>query len=109
MCNEAGTTLRQSTATLESNPYALVTAIIGVIGKSNLDALAMTIIEDIGDMDGTLGSDQKDGDQFKRWLTRKILERHQKYRDDIPNMTPTDFKDFTKRFEAFFRNRCWKW
>jgi len=80
----AGAALRQSATTLESDPDALATAIIGAIG----------------DMDGALGPDQKGGVQFKRWLTRESPERRQKYRDEILNTTPADFKDFAERLEA---------
>jgi len=62
--------------------------------EKDSDALATAIIGAIGDMDGALSADQKGSVQFKRWLARETPEQRQKYRDEILNTKPSDFKDF---------------
>ena len=80
----ASDALMQSAADMENDPDALATAIIGAIG----------------DMDGALSPDQKGSVQFKRWLVRESPEQRQKYRDEILNAKPSDFKEFAERLKA---------
>jgi len=68
--------------------------------ESDKDALATAIIGAIGDMDGALSPDQKGSLQFKRWLANESPEQRQKYRDEILNTKPADFKDFGERLKA---------
>lgn len=82
--DRASEALLSSAADLENDPDALATAIIGAIG----------------DMDGALSPDQKGGLQFKRWLTRESPAQRQKFRDEILNAKPSDFKDFAERLKA---------
>jgi Zn-dependent M16 (insulinase) family peptidase len=69
---------------MESNPEALATAIIGAIG----------------DMDGALSPDQKGSVAFRRWLIRESPEQRQKYRDQVLNTKPEDFRDFAERLKS---------
>ena len=80
----ASKALLQSAADLENDPDALATAIIGAIG----------------DMDGALSPDQKGSVQFKRWLINESHEQRQKYRDEVLNTKPSDFKEFAERLSA---------
>jgi len=80
----ASEALLESAAVLESDPEALATAIIGAIG----------------DMDGALSPDQKGSLQFKRWLAGESPEQRQKYRDQVLNTKPSDFKEFAERLKA---------
>ena len=80
----ASDALMQSAADMENDPDALATAISGAIG----------------DMDGALSPDQKGSVQFKRWLVRESPEQRQKYRDEILNAKPSDFKEFAERLKA---------
>jgi len=80
----ASKALMTSASDLENDPDALATAIIGAIG----------------DMDGALGPDQKGSLQFSRWLARETPEQRQKFRDEILNTKPSDFKDFAERLQA---------
>jgi len=80
----ASDALMQSAADMENDPDALATAIIGAIG----------------DMDGALSPDQKGSVQFKRWLARETPEQRQKYRDEVLNTKPSDFKEFAERLMA---------
>lgn len=66
---------------LEKDPEALATAIIGTVG----------------DLDGALSPDQKGWTSFERWLVRESPEYRQKYRDEILNTKPDDFRAFAKR------------
>lgn len=77
----ASKALMASANELESDPEALATAIIGAIG----------------DMDGALGPDQKGSLQFRRWLVRESPEQRQRFRDQVLNTKPSDFKDFAER------------
>jgi Zn-dependent M16 (insulinase) family peptidase len=65
--------------------------------ENNPDALATAIIGAIGDMDGV---DQKGSAAFRRWLIRESPEQRQKYRDQVLNTKPEDFKDFAERLKA---------
>jgi presequence protease len=66
---------------LENDPDALTTAIIGTIG----------------DMDGALSPDQKGYTAFQHWLINESPAYRQKYRDEILNTKPSDFRDFAER------------
>jgi len=68
--------------------------------ENDKDALATAIIGAIGDMDGALGPDQKGSVQFNRWLVRESPEQRQKFRDQVLNTKPSDFKDFAERLQA---------
>jgi Zn-dependent M16 (insulinase) family peptidase len=66
---------------LEKDPEALATAIIGAVG----------------DMDGALSADQKGWTAFNRWMIREAAEDRQKFRDEVLNTKPSDFRDFAER------------
>ena len=51
-------------------------------------------------MDGALSPDQKGSTQFKRWLVRESPEQRQKFRDEVLNTKPSDFKEFAERLKA---------
>ncbi|KAL3782823.1 hypothetical protein ACHAW5_000095 [Stephanodiscus triporus] len=68
--------------------------------ETDPDALATAIIGAIGDMDGALSPNQKGSLQFKRWLTRESPEQRQKFRDEVLNTKPSDFKEFAERLKA---------
>merc|ERR1711906_96707 len=80
----ASAALMKSAEDLENDPDALATAIIGAVG----------------DMDGALSADQKGSVQFKRWLTRESPEQRQKFRDEVLNTKPSDFKEVAERLMA---------
>lgn len=66
---------------LEKNPEALETAIIGAVGE----------------MDNALSPDQKGWTALVQWLTRSSAENRQKFRDEVLETTPQDFRDFAER------------
>lgn len=66
---------------LENDPDALTTAIIGTIG----------------DMDGALSPDQKGYVAFQHWLINESPAYRQKFRDEVLNTKPSDFRDFAER------------
>jgi len=68
--------------------------------ENDADALATAIIGAVGDMDGALSADQKGSVQFKRWLTRESPEQRQKFRDEVLNTKPSDFKEVAERLMA---------
>lgn len=68
---------------LENDPEALATAIIGTIG----------------DLDGALSPDQKGSTQFQRWLINESPEHRQRIRDEILATKPSDFRDFAQRLK----------
>ena len=80
----AADALLASAEDMENNPDALTTAIIGAIA----------------DMDGALSPDQKGSVQFKRWIARESPEQRQRYRDEVLNTKPADFKAFADRLKA---------
>merc|ERR1712216_372511 len=86
----ASAALAQSAKDMENDPDALATAIIGAIG----------------DMDGALSPDQKGSLQFKRWLVRESPEQRQKFRDQVLNTKPADFKEFAERLSALKDPSC---
>jgi presequence protease len=63
------------------------------------EALATAIIGTIGDMDGALSPDQKGYTAFQRWLINESPEYRQKYRDEVINTKPADFRDFAERLK----------
>lgn len=63
------------------------------------DLLATAIIGTIGDMDSALSVDQKGYTAFQRWLIRESPEYRQKYRDEVLNTKPSDFRDFAERLK----------
>ena len=69
--------------TLENDPEALATAIIGTIG----------------DMDGALSPDQKGSTQFQRWLINESPEHRQRIRDEILATKPSGFREFAERLK----------
>lgn len=68
---------------LENDPDALTTAIIGAIG----------------DMDGALSPDQKGYTAFQQWIANESAEFRQKFRDEVLNTKPSDFRDFAERLQ----------
>jgi len=62
--------------------------------------LATAIIGAFGDMDGALSPDQKGNIAMNRWLARETPEVRQKFRDEVFNTKPEDFKDFALRLKA---------
>jgi len=67
--------------------------------EADPDALATAIIGAIGDMDGALQPDQKGSTAFQRWLINESPEYRQKYRDEVLNTTPEDFREFAQRLK----------
>lgn len=65
--------------------------------ENDPDALAAAIIGTIGDIDGALSPDQKGYTAFQRWLINESPEYRQKYRDEILQTKPNDFRDFAER------------
>ena len=83
--DKAGDALIAAADELEKNPDALATAIIGAIG----------------DMDGALMPDQKGFTAYRRWLANESPEARQKFRDEILNTKPEDFRAFGERLKNF--------
>jgi Zn-dependent M16 (insulinase) family peptidase len=63
------------------------------------DALETAIIGAIGDMDGALSPDQKGFTSFQRWLINESPEYRQRFRDEILNTKPSDFREFAMRLQ----------
>jgi presequence protease len=80
----AADALLEAADALEQDPEALATAIIGTIG----------------DMDSALSPDQKGYSAFQRWMINESAEYRQKYRDEILNTKPSDFREFAERLKA---------
>lgn len=68
--------------------------------KDDHDALSQAIIGTIGDMDGSLSPDQKGYTSMQRWLVNESAEYRQKYRNQILDTKPEDFKTFGERLKA---------
>jgi hypothetical protein len=68
--------------------------------ENDPDALAQAIIGAIGDMDGSLGPDQKGAAAMSRWLINESAEYRQKNRDQILDTKAEDFKAFGERLKA---------
>lgn len=81
--DEAADALLEAAEAMESDPDILETAIIGTIG----------------DMDGAMSPQQKGGTAFQRWLVNESPEYRQKFRDEVLNTKPSDFKDFANRLK----------
>jgi len=79
----AADALMEAADALEADPQALATAIIGTVG----------------DMDGALSPDQKGFTAFQRWLINESPEFRQRYRDEVINTKPEDFRDFARRLK----------
>ena len=67
--------------------------------ENDPDALATAIIGTIGDMDGALSPDQKGNTAMTRWLVNESAEYRQKYREEVLNTKPSDFKEFAERLK----------
>jgi Zn-dependent M16 (insulinase) family peptidase len=67
--------------------------------ETDRDALETAIIGAIGDMDGSLSPDQKGFTSFQRWLINESPEYRQRFRDEILNTTPNDFREFALRLK----------
>jgi len=67
--------------------------------QHNPDILQTAIIGTIGDMDGALSPDQKGYKSLLRYLSNQSPEYRQKYRDQVLNTQPSDFKDFSHRLK----------
>ena len=80
----AADALMEAADAMENDPQALATAIIGTIG----------------DMDGALSPDQKGYTAFQRWLINESPEYRQRYRDEILDTKPEDFRDFARRLKS---------
>jgi len=79
----AADALLAAAETLENDPDALATAIIGTIG----------------DKDGSLSPDQKGFTSLQRWLVNESAEYRQGKRDEIINTKASDFRAFAERLK----------
>lgn len=68
--------------------------------EKDKEALATAIIGTVGDMDGAMSPDQKGWSAFTRYLLQETPEERQKFRDEVLNTKPADFRDFAKRLRA---------
>jgi presequence protease len=82
--DNAAVALTAAAEAMENDPEALATAIIGAIG----------------DMDKALSPDQKGYTAFQRWLINESAEYRQKYRTEILETKPSDFRDFAERLRS---------
>jgi presequence protease len=76
--------LMAAAETLENDPDALTTAIIGAVG----------------DLDGALSPDQKGYTAFTHWIMNQSPIYRQQFRDEILNTKPSDFRDFAERLRS---------
>lgn len=67
--------------------------------ESDKEMLETAIIGTIGDMDGALSPDQKGYTAFTQWILNESPEYRQKYRDEILNTKPSDFREFAQRLK----------
>jgi len=67
---------------------------------NNQEALETAIIGTIGDMDSVLSPDQKGWTSLQRWLSGETAEQRQRWRDEVLNTTPEDFKAFAERLKS---------
>ena len=65
--------------------------------ENDPDALAAAIIGAVGDMDGALSPDQKGYTAFQRWIINESAAHRQKFRDEVLNTKPSDFREFAAR------------
>jgi len=70
-----------------------------VATEQDPEALETAIIGTIGDLDGAMSPDQKGYTAFQRWIINESPEYRQKYRDEILNTKPSDFRDFADRLK----------
>jgi len=81
--DECADFLSKAADSLENDPEALATAIIGTMG----------------DMDAAMSASQKGETAFHRWMINESPEQRQRYRDEILNTKPSDFRDFAERLK----------
>lgn len=62
--------------------------------------LLQAIIGTVGDLDGPLSPDQKGYSSFMQFLSEESPEDRQRWRDEILNCSPKDFKDFAKKLDV---------
>jgi presequence protease len=65
--------------------------------ENDSDALTTAIIGAIGDMDGALSPDQKGYTAFQQWIVNESSEYRQRFRDEVLNTKPSDFREFAER------------
>jgi len=65
--------------------------------EENNEILESAIIGAMGEMDGPLSPDQKGSVAFTRWLTNQSHEQRKKFRREILDTKPSDFKNFAER------------
>jgi Zn-dependent M16 (insulinase) family peptidase len=66
---------------------------------NNQEALETAIIGTVGDMDNVLSPDQKGWTSLQRWLSGENAEQRQRWRDEVLNTKPEDFKLFAERLK----------
>jgi len=67
--------------------------------ENDPSALSQAIIGAIGDMDGAMSPDQKGYTAFTQWLVNESAEYRQKFRDQILDTKPEDFREFGERLK----------
>ena len=67
--------------------------------RNDPDILSQTIIGTIGEMDGSLGPDQKGFTSLQRWLVNESPSYRQAFRDQILDTKPEDFDAFGERLK----------
>jgi Zn-dependent M16 (insulinase) family peptidase len=84
---------------------AAAEALIGAADamENDPEALATAIIGTIGDMDNALSPDLKGYTAFQRWLVNESPEYRQKFREEVLNTQPNDFRDFAERLKKLER------
>jgi presequence protease len=68
---------------LEDDPAPIIKAVIGTVGI----------------LDGLLSTDQKGAKQTLRWLMNQSADYRQRYRGEVLNTQPSDFRDFAARLK----------
>jgi len=67
--------------------------------ENDPDALATAIIGAVGELDSAPSPDQKGWMSLQRWLRGESAEYRQKYRDQVIDTKPSDFKEFGERLK----------
>jgi Zn-dependent M16 (insulinase) family peptidase len=67
--------------------------------RNDPDILSQTIIGTIGEMDGSLGPDQKGFTSLQRWLVNESPAYRQEFRNQILDTKPEDFDAFGERLK----------
>lgn len=67
--------------------------------ENDPEVLAAAIIGTIGDQDSALSPDQKGYTAFQRWIINEGGDYRQRYRDEILNTKPSDFREFATRLK----------